>query len=81
MPNANQAAMIADLRAAGGHPWQHQVGDTVYIDNGTGPARRMIVGSMYIQDGTPRYIVYPPGKKKSFGYHVWVHEKDVRSQP
>ena len=81
MPTTKQAVFLADLRAARDHDWQHQVGDTVYIDAGSGPARKMIVYSPYIQDGDPRYILYSPGKKRSHGYHIWAHANDVRSKP
>ena len=56
----------------------YKIGDRVSLG-----AKPYIVKEMYFPKGfgfagnTPAYTVYPPGKKNSRGYHIWVLQSDL----
>jgi hypothetical protein len=44
--------------------------------------KRYIVLEPYYPNGYGKtniaaYSIYPPGKRRSYGYHCWVYEKDL----
>lgn len=63
----------ADIKKGREYPFKYKVGDRVNTSKG-----REIVADFYIQDGQPRYITYPGGKKGSYGYYTWANEKDIQ---
>ena len=68
------ARFHADIKALKETNFKYKAGDKV-IDEESG--KKYMVLSSYIQDGQVRYTVYPPGKKSSVGYHIWVKESDL----
>lgn len=73
--NADKSARFhADIKALKETNFKYKADDKV-IDEESG--KKYMVLSSYIQDGQVRYTVYPPGKKTSVGYHIWVKESDL----
>lgn len=57
--------------------YKHHPGDRVKYKG-----KKYIIAENYYPDGfgkinIPAYTVYPPGKKKSYGYYFWVKQIDL----
>ena len=76
-----RAKCFADIQAGREYSFLHNIGDRVQTNNWhTGGPEHYIVKSRYIENGEARYILYPPGKKQSLGYHIWVLETEIKKR-
>ena len=67
---------LNDVELGRGYLFKFNEGDRVFYLK-IGVTVNCVVVSRYVEDGLARYIVYPPGKRASVGYHVWVSESEL----
>ena len=83
VPKDKRAQSDADHKLSKAAKRSFSPGERVsYKHHKTGEAVNAITdeGGGYVENGKMRYTVYPPGKKTSLGYHVWVDESALKSR-
>jgi hypothetical protein len=73
-----RAELAADVKAGAAYQFKYNIGDKIIVRNNKGEPQSKMILDRYVQDGSARYTVYPPGKKAQVGTHIWVAEKEVR---
>jgi len=77
---AQQAKARDNIKAANEYKFIANEGDKITIDK-NGEKKPYIIESRYMENGEPRYNVYPPGKKNSNAHKIWIRESDILSTP
>jgi hypothetical protein len=72
--DSKQQSWRNDAKSTGTHSFKFNIGDAV-TDKET--SKNYMVLDAYVENGVPKYTVYPPGKKSTVSYHVWIAEKDL----
>lgn len=67
-------AFLKDFQAGKKHTFKFVIGERVRDINSS---KHYVVISAYFENGEARYVVYPPGKRTSLGYHVWIKESEL----